>query len=144
MHAAPAHSSDAFSEHAQPLAPLIVVAGTDALRRGAICEMLSGQGYEVTELDTGAQLLQYLYNSVVHETRPDLVVCDAELEGIDGAQICKISRAQDSLLPFIVFARPGTPGAFDSMELSDDACVLPADVDLEELRAAVLQLAGSP
>ena len=143
MHAAPQYD-DPFHESRQPVAPLVMVAVNGEARRTQLQELLWGAGFDVVLLDTGPQLLQYLYNSVAHEARPDLVICDAELEGIDGAQVCKISRAQDTLLPFIVLARPGTPGDFDSLELSDDACVLPADVEPRELKAAVLQLVGVP
>jgi len=122
----------------------VVVAEGDPDRRDRVAERLMSDGYDVVALETGAQLLQYLYNSLVHETRPDLVICDAHLEGIDGSQICKISRAQNTLLPFIVLARPGEPGAFDSLELYEDACVLASDVGLDELRAAVVRLAGGP
>jgi len=139
MHVAPA-IDDSFHESRQPGSARVVLALNEVSRLERIGELLVGRGYEVVALRDGASLLQYLYNSVVHESRPDLVICDAELEGVDGAQICMISRAQNSLLPFIVIARPGGPGAFDSMELSDDAVVLPADVDLDDLKAAVSRL----
>ena len=143
MHVAP-QIADPFHEQKQQLSPLVVVALHDATRRESMQALLARAGFDVVVLDTGAQLLQYLYNSVAHEARPDLVICDAELDGIDGAQVCKISRAQDTLLPFIVLARPGTPGDFDSMELNDDACVLSSDVDPQELTAVVQTLAGNP
>jgi CheY-like chemotaxis protein len=122
----------------------VVLAAADAQRRDAVGRMLRVLGYQLVALETGAQLLQYLYNSLAGTGRPDLVICDAELDGIDGAQVCIISRAQDELLPFIVVARPGVAGDFDSMELADEACVLNADVDLDELKLKVLQLAGDP
>ncbi len=139
MHAAPT-VEDAFHETQQPASGLVVVAVNDAGRLDSLRETLSLEGYEVEALRDGAQLLQYLYNSVVHESRPDLVICDAELEGVDGAQICLIARSQGMLLPFIVIARAGPAGPFDSMELSDEAVVVSADVDLEELKAAVSRL----
>ena len=143
MHAAP-QSADAYELQTQPASPLVVLAQSDPERRAVTQMLLLDAGYDVVVLDTGSQLLQYLYNSVAHEARPDLVVCDAELEGIDGAQVCKISRSQDTLLPFIVLARPGPAGAFDSMELNDDACVFEPDVEPETLMAEVLRLAGHP
>jgi two-component system response regulator MtrA len=131
----------------QPLqheAPLVVIAEGDDALRALLAESLLDDGYEVIALKTGAQLLQYLYNEGVHDARPDLVICAAELEGIDGAQVCKISRAQDDLLPFIVLAREGSAGPFDALELVDDAFVVNRPVNLSELRDAVVQLAGEP
>ena len=139
MHAAPV-VDDAFHEATQPFSPLVVLALNGGARREALRDALAAEGCEVVALADGAALLQYLYNSVVHEVRPDVVVCDAELDGVDGAQVCLISRAQDTLLPFVVIARAGTAGAFDSLELFDEACVLSADVDLEEMKAAVSRL----
>lgn len=143
MNAAP-HWAEDLDAHRQPDATLIIVAEGDVSRREAVSDMLLREGYDVMSFDSGAELLQYLYNSISHQLGPALVICDAELAGIDGAQVCKISRAQNTLVPFIVLARPGTPGAFDSMELVDDACVLNADVDLAELKASVVRLAGDP
>jgi DNA-binding response OmpR family regulator len=122
----------------------VLIAMAEGLRRRAVANMLSKAGYEVLVLGTGSELLHHLYNSLGSGKTPDLVLCDAELEGIDGAQICKISRAQNSLLPFIVIARPGFAGAFDSLELGEDACVVTSDVDLEDLKFWVETLAGDP
>jgi two-component system response regulator MtrA len=141
--------------HAEPLSqakvlPLkqegtrVVIAEGDDLLREALAESLSAEGYDVIAFKTGAQLLQYLYNEGLHEGRPDLVICAAELDGIDGSQVCKISRAQDNLLPFIVVARDGEAAGFDALELLDDAFVVKRPVNLTELHAAVLQLAGEP
>jgi DNA-binding response OmpR family regulator len=122
----------------------VIIADNDEVLRTGIARMLVAQGYDVVVLRTGAQLLQYLYNEGMREGRPDLVICGAELEGIDGAQICLIARSQDALLPFIVVARDGEAAEFDALELMDDACVLKRPVDLDELSEVVLQLAGEP
>jgi len=134
----------------EPVLPLrqegtrVVIAEGDDTLRAMLAESLAAMGYEVVALKTGAQLLQYLYNEGLHEERPDLVICAAELDGIDGSQVCKISRAQDSLLPFIVLAREGEAAGFDALELLDDAFVVKRPVNFAELHAAVLQLAGEP
>ena len=128
----------------EPDRQTVVVAMGDGLRRRAVANMLGRYGYAVQVFGTGSELLQYLYNSVGEAHAPVLVLCDAELDGIDGAQVCKISRAQNSLLPFIVIARAGFPGAFDSLELGEDACVVTSDVDLEDLKFWVETLAGDP
>jgi DNA-binding response OmpR family regulator len=131
-------------ESALPDAPRVVVAEGDALLREQLARELSDLGYEVVSLRTGSELLQYLYNEGMRDGRPDLVICAAELEGIDGSQVCKISRAQDSLLPFIVLARAGEPAGFDALELLDDAFVVSRPIDFDELHEAVVQLAGEP
>jgi DNA-binding response OmpR family regulator len=143
MHAAIAYS-DSFHETVQPDAPLIVVADADLRLRDELVRRLSDGGYDVIPLETGSQLMQYLYNEGVHDVRPDLVICGAHLEGIDGTQVCKISRAQDSLVPFIVLARDGEAANFDALELIDDAVVLQRPLDFNELRDSVAQLVGSP
>src|SRR3954471_15831402 len=129
--------------HAEPSSPSIwpstsratrvVVAENDEVLRTRIARTLAGEGYDVVVLRTGSQLLQYLYNEGMRDGRPDLVICGAELEGIDGAQVCLISHAQDNLLPFIVLAREGEAAQFDALELMDDACVVNRPVDFDEL-----------
>jgi CheY-like chemotaxis protein len=143
MHAAPSYA-DEFHESTQPSRTVVVLAASDDDRRDALAEQLTAEGYEVVAYKTGPELLQHLYNSVVHEARPDLVICSAELQGIDGAEVCRISRAQDSLLPFIVLAPMRDDDSNPLVELSDDACVLPASVDFEQLRAEVFRLVGAP
>jgi DNA-binding response OmpR family regulator len=125
-------------------APRVVVADSDEMLRTGIARMLAARGYDVVVLRTGPQLLQYLYNEGMREGRPDLVICGAELEGIDGAQVCLIAHSQDNLLPFIVMAREGEAAQFDALELLDDACVVKRPVDLDELNDVVAQLAGEP
>lgn len=122
----------------------VVVAEGDDLLRARLVQYLADIGYDVIAMRTGAQLLQYLYNEGLHEQRPDLVICAAELEGVEGAQVCMISRAQDNLLPFIVLAREGEAAAFDALELVDDAFVVRRPVDLDALHDAVVELAGEP
>jgi DNA-binding response OmpR family regulator len=143
MHTALAYN-DSFHETVQPVAPLIVVADRDQHLRNELVRRLSDEGYDVIPLETGSQLLQYLYNEGVHEMRPDLVICGAELEGISGSQVCKVSRAQDQMLQFIVLAREGEAANFDALELIDDACVLQRPLNFSELHEAVTQLAGAP
>jgi DNA-binding response OmpR family regulator len=140
MQAEPLQSSPFYESNATR----VVIAENDEVLRTGIARTLAAKGYDVIVLRTGAQLLQYLYNEGMREGRPDLVICGAELEGIDGAQVCLIAHSQDSLLPFIVLARDGEAAEFDALELMDDACVVKRPVDLDELTDVVVELAGEP
>ena len=142
MHVAPP-PADEFAESVQPQSALVVLALEDDELRAEIAEALTDDGHEVVTLKTGAELMQYLYNSISHQPQPDLVICGAALGGIDGAQVCKISRSQNELLPFIVLARPGEAGAYDELELGDDAVVF-RSMDVGALRAAVARITGAP
>lgn len=143
MHAAPA-LTDEFHDRQQLATKRVLIAETDGPRRESFAAMFEEDGYEVITLSTGEELFQYLYSERALTERPDVVICDAELKGIDGAQVCLITRAHDGDLPFIVLAREGVPGAFDALELQDEAVVLPSDVKFETLREAVGELAGEP
>ena len=113
-------------------APVALICQPLLYRKEGTCrEILESAGFEVRFPQNGGSVL----------TEPQL---HAELDGIDGSQVCKISRAQDNLLPFIVVAREGEAAGFDALELLDDAVVVNRPVNLTELHAAVLQLAGEP
>jgi DNA-binding response OmpR family regulator len=142
MNAEPYSESPLYRSEAG--ATRVVVAEGDDQLRTQLVQQLTAFGYDVVAMRTGAQLMQYLYNEGQHDQRPDLVICAAELDGILGSQVCKISRAQDSLLPFIVLAREGEAAAFDALELLEDAFVVRRPVDFDELHDAVVELVGEP
>jgi DNA-binding response OmpR family regulator len=142
MHATPLQP-DPLGESTRPGTPLVIIAIDDDEMRDALADQLDAEDYQVVAIKTGSELMQYLYNSVSHQPQPDVVVCSAALEGIDGSQVCKISRAQNNVLPFIVLARSGEAGAFDALELGDDARVFTTPVDVDELKAEIARLTGA-
>lgn len=64
----------------------ILVAEDNPANRELMREVLSGRGYEVIEASDGLEALQR-----IEETRPDLILLDIQLPGLDGfAVLAKI------------------------------------------------------
>ena len=60
--------------------------------------IFSRAGYEVTMIDNGEQLLENEFE------KPDLFLLDKQLSGVDGMEICRFLKGQDSTrdIPVII------------------------------------------
>ena len=75
----------------------VVVAEDETLIRLDIVEMLQDAGYEVVaEADNGQRAVE-----LAREHRPDLVLLDVMLPGIDGLEVCRQIRAE-SVVPIVM------------------------------------------
>ena len=82
------------------MAKRILVVEDDADNRRIVAKVLTGEGYEVIEVATGAEAV-----AAVHQQRPDLIIMDLALPGIDGWEASRrIKAAPDSAdIPIIAF-----------------------------------------
>ena len=62
----------------------VLVVEDDAHIRLGLCDALRGEGYEVTDCRDGAQALP-----LIRQRRPDLVVLDVMLPGLDGLEVMR-------------------------------------------------------
>src|SRR5207249_6329073 len=69
-------------------------------------EYFAGQGYDVEVATSGEVAL-----SAVRAKRPDLVILDIRMPGIDGVEVLRHLRRQDATLPARVLRRAGRCGA---------------------------------
>jgi two-component system sensor histidine kinase/response regulator len=64
--------------------PLILVTEDDPKSMEVVCNTLRKEGYWLAMADNGQQALE-----MVPEARPDLILLDIRMEGIDGWQVCE-------------------------------------------------------
>ena len=76
----------------QPRALSILVAEDDDDTRQLICRVLEGGGYDVTPARSGTEAL-----SLAREVRPDALVIDLAMPGIDGLELTRAVRSEDGL-----------------------------------------------
>lgn len=69
--------------------PKILVVDDDAGVRGVIKKYLSGKDYSVVMTDNGSEALL-----LVRESRPDLVLADAQMPGLDGHALCRVLKKE--------------------------------------------------
>ncbi len=93
--------------------------------RAAVRRALMLGGYDVIEAGDGSQGL-----SAVESSRPDGVVLDLGLPGLDGMEVCRRLRARDDGLPILMLtARDAIEDRVDGLEAgADDYLVKPYDV----------------
>ncbi len=99
-------------------------------------QLLGKQGYAVTLAKDGKEAL-----SQVRQERPDLVLLDVVLPGMDGYEICRILKAQQNgFLPVIMFtAKDDLQSKLEGLKLGADD-YLSKQVATEELLARIATL----
>lgn len=97
----------AGSEDARP--PRILLVDDDSALRAVVAETLRGEGYEVDETTDGSEALDRL-----HADRPDLILLDLAMAGMDGETFierCRASEEARNIPVVIVSATPSLPEA---------------------------------
>jgi CheY-like chemotaxis protein len=80
----------------------VLLADDDAWLRPLVAEMLTDEGYEVVEADSGTQAL-----CRIGEQRPDLVVLDVNLPQCSGVDVLEALRSEERTRTLPVFLVSG-------------------------------------
>jgi two-component system response regulator GlrR len=83
--------------------PVILLVDDDASLRTLIALRLEANGFEVLAVDSGEAALAQLSH-----TRPDAVLTDIQMPGMDGMALFRAVHARDPALPVIVLTAHGT------------------------------------
>ncbi len=99
----------------------ILVVDDDPMVASTIERVLRPEGYDVDVALGGLAAL-----SRVKQHRPDLVVLDVMMPGVDGLEVCRRLRAQDDLPILLLTARGGTADRVRGLDTgADDYLVKP-------------------
>jgi len=102
-------------------APRLLLVEDDERIRQALGLALQDMGYAVTGVPTGEEAL-----ATLDRHRPDVVLLDLTLPGIDGLEVCRELRAGGDLPIIIVSARSDTADVIEGLECgADDYVVKP-------------------
>jgi two-component system, OmpR family, response regulator MprA len=114
--------------------PRVLIVDDDRKITGALRRGLSYEGYEVNVANSGAEGL-----SMARETRPDLVVLDVMMPGIDGLDVCRLIRRTDEVPILMLTAKDEISDRVAGLDSgADDYLVKP--FAFEELLARVRAL----
>ncbi len=80
----------------------VLVVDDDPTVREVVCSYLRADGYDVSEADDGEAAL-----AMIRHRRPDLVVLDVMLPGVDGLEVCRQIRSSTDL-PIILLTALGS------------------------------------
>ena len=107
----------------------ILYAEDEPILRRDVTEVLDDAGYRVVATDNGAKAL-----ALIHETHPDLILCDIAMPGMSGHELLRAIRSDSTHMqtPF-VFLTAFSDGSnlFEGKrEEADDYLTKPVDFDL--------------
>ncbi len=114
--------------------PIILIVDDEPSIRCLLSDLLEGDGSQPIAVASAEQALE-----VLGQTRPDLIICDRKMPGMNGLQLLKVLRTAEETksLPFIFFT-----GSYDA-ELVEEAnkygvtACLPKPFDIFELRGYI-------
>ncbi|GAA3974346.1 response regulator transcription factor [Streptomyces marokkonensis] len=120
----------------------VLLAEDDRAIRHALERALTLEGYRVTAVADGAEAL-----AQAHRGRPDVLVLDVMMPGMDGLQVCRALRAEGDATPILILtALVETAERIAGLDAgADDYVVKPFDVEevFARLRALLRRTGGS-
>lgn len=104
----------------------VLLAEDDRPIRNALERALTLEGYQVTAVADGIQAL-----AAAHRERPDVILLDVMMPGIDGLQVCQVLRAEQDRTPILMLtARVDTADRIAGLDAgADDYVVKPFEVE---------------
>ena len=104
-----------------PMKPRVLVVDDDPALAEMLTIVLRGEGFDTAVVGDGARVLP-----VVRELRPDLVLLDLMLPGMNGIDVCKAIRAESGLPIVMLTAKSDTIDVVLGLESgADDYMVKP-------------------
>ncbi|KIZ14024.1 response regulator transcription factor [Streptomyces natalensis] len=105
---------------------LVLLAEDDRPIRTALERALTLEGYRVIAVADGIQAL-----AAAHRERPDVILLDVMMPGIDGLQVCQVLRAEADRTPVLMLtARVETADRIAGLDAgADDYVVKPFEVE---------------
>ena len=121
----------------------VLLAEDDRAIRDSVVRLLTLEGYQVTAVADGIQAL-----AAIHRERPDVIVLDVMMPGIDGLAVCGVLRAENDRTPILMLtARVETSDRVAGLDAgADDYMVKPFEADelLARLRALLRRATPVP
>ncbi|MBL3668930.1 response regulator transcription factor [Streptomyces sp. M2CJ-2] len=121
----------------------MLLAEDDRAIRNALERALTLEGYRVTAVADGVEAL-----AQAHRSRPDVLLLDVMMPGIDGLQVCRVLRAEGDRTPVLMLtALVETADRIAGLDAgADDYVVKPFDVEevFARLRALLRRAVPAP
>jgi two-component system response regulator MprA len=119
----------------------VLLAEDDRAIRNALERALTLEGYQVLAVADGVEAL-----AQAHRNRPDVLVLDVMMPGIDGLQVCRVLRAEGDRTPVLMLtALVETADRIAGLDAgADDYVVKPFDVEEVFARLRALLRRTSP
>jgi two-component system alkaline phosphatase synthesis response regulator PhoP len=118
----------------------VLVIEDDEYSRDALAHLLAAEGYDAQSAHDGEEGLEK-----AKETNPDVIVLDLNLPGIDGQQVIKRIRGDQSLasIPILVVTGDDDKAAQAAVDIGADG-YLTKPVEFDTLISAITNIQASP
>ena len=118
----------------------VLVIEDDEYSRDALAHLLDAEGYDAQSAHDGEAGLEK-----AKETNPDVIVLDLNLPGIDGRQVIKRIRGDQSLasIPILVVTGDDDKAAQAAVDIGADG-YLTKPVEFDRLISAITNIQASP
>lgn len=112
--------------HTDRVKNTVLLAEDDRAIRTSLARALELEGYRVTAVPDGIEAL-----AAVHRERPDVVVLDVMMPGVDGLAVCRVLRAEGDRTPVLMLtARVETADRVAGLDAgADDYVAKPFEVE---------------
>ena len=116
---------------------MVLIVDDEPVLRAVIRDVLWEEGYAVVEAPDGCAVLE-----ILAQKRPDLILMDVMMPGIDGREVYRVLRARDDMsdVPVVMMSAAVQANRLDP----SIAGFLPKPFDLNRLLETVVGLIGPP
>ena len=118
----------------------VLVIEDDEYSRDALAHLLTAEGYDAQSAHDGEAGLDK-----AREANPDVIVLDLNLPGIDGKQVIKMIRGDESIasIPILVVTGDDDKAAQAAVDIGADG-YLTKPVEFDTLISAITNIQASP
>jgi CheY-like chemotaxis protein len=117
----------------------ILLAEDNVANSRMVAEYLEIHGYQVVAAYSGAEAVQH-----VQADRPDVILMDIQMPGMDGLEAIKRIRSQGSVTPIIALTALAMPGDQERCLAAGAQAYLTKPVSLQNLREVIQSLLAAP
>lgn len=141
-----ASSIDAIRDgmNAGELPPHVLLAEDDGPMREMLAGLLRDDGYEVTEVDSGAQLIRALELAGASKLQVELVITDVRMPGFSGLEVLEYMRFTGWSVPVIVMTSAGDERTHAEARDLDASEVLDMPFEVATFKAAITPILPPP
>jgi CheY-like chemotaxis protein len=121
----------------------VLLAEDDRDMRCLIAEALRDDGYDVVEVASGVEMIDYMESSALYGgpfEAPDLIISDIRMQGYSGFEALAGLRRADWQTPFILITALGEHETFAEARRLGATFVFHKPFEVDDLRTAVINL----
>ena len=124
--------------------PHVLLAEDDEPMRAMLARLLRDEGYDVTEVDNGAQLIRVLELAGASKLQVELIITDVRMPGFSGLEVLEYMRFTGWSVPVIVMTSAGDERTHAEARDLDASEVLDMPFEIATFKAAITPILPPP